>query len=96
MTRFFREGRTETVRPCSIESAAWVKAMEDNKSTVIIISFKVFLQFGNFYPFLIHRQKNVLRFCRKHANVINVVTKMQCAEKALIAICFVYMLYQNI
>ncbi|KXJ82353.1 hypothetical protein RP20_CCG014407 [Aedes albopictus] len=29
MTRLFREGRTETVRPCTIESAAWVKAMED-------------------------------------------------------------------
>lgn len=34
MTRLFREGRTETVRPCTIESAAWVKAMEDGKSTV--------------------------------------------------------------
>lgn len=29
MTRLFREGRTETVRPCTIESANWVKAMED-------------------------------------------------------------------
>ncbi|XP_071534183.1 carnitine O-palmitoyltransferase 1, liver isoform isoform X1 [Panulirus ornatus] len=29
MTRLFRDGRTETVRPCSIESSAWVKAMED-------------------------------------------------------------------
>jgi carnitine O-palmitoyltransferase 1 len=29
MTRLFREGRTETVRPCTIESAAWVKAMEN-------------------------------------------------------------------
>ena len=27
MTRLFREGRTETVRPCTIESSAWVKAM---------------------------------------------------------------------
>lgn len=34
MTRFFREGRTETVRPCTIESAAWVKAMEDNQTSV--------------------------------------------------------------
>lgn len=34
MTRLFREGRTETVRPCTIESANWVKAMEDNTSTV--------------------------------------------------------------
>lgn len=28
MTRLYREGRTETVRPCTIESAAWVKAMQ--------------------------------------------------------------------
>ncbi|CAF5050875.1 unnamed protein product, partial [Rotaria magnacalcarata] len=27
--RLFRDGRTETVRSCSIESSAWVKAMED-------------------------------------------------------------------
>ncbi|XP_037788959.1 carnitine O-palmitoyltransferase 1, liver isoform-like [Penaeus monodon] len=33
MTRLFRDGRTETVRPCTIESAAWVKAMEDKVST---------------------------------------------------------------
>ncbi|CAF0997974.1 unnamed protein product [Rotaria sordida] len=29
MTRLFRDGRTETVRSCSIESSHWVKAMED-------------------------------------------------------------------
>ncbi|KAL5289699.1 CPT1A family protein [Megaselia abdita] len=29
MTRLFKEGRTETVRPCTIESSAWVKAMDD-------------------------------------------------------------------
>lgn len=34
MTRLFREGRTETVRPCTIESTAWVKAMEDPKTSV--------------------------------------------------------------
>ncbi|XP_032679646.1 carnitine O-palmitoyltransferase 1, liver isoform isoform X1 [Odontomachus brunneus] len=33
MTRLFREGRTETVRPCTIESAKWVKSMEDNTTT---------------------------------------------------------------
>lgn len=33
MTRLFREGRTETVRPCTIESAAWVKSMEDKNAT---------------------------------------------------------------
>uniref|UniRef100_A0A182WA64 carnitine O-palmitoyltransferase n=1 Tax=Anopheles minimus TaxID=112268 RepID=A0A182WA64_9DIPT len=35
MTRLFREGRTETVRPCTIESAAWVKAMLDKDVTVL-------------------------------------------------------------
>ncbi|KAG4073892.1 hypothetical protein HA402_014097 [Bradysia odoriphaga] len=33
MTRLFREGRTETVRPCTIESSAWVQAMVSNKET---------------------------------------------------------------
>lgn len=32
MTRLFREGRTETVRPCTVESVAWVKAMENPES----------------------------------------------------------------
>jgi len=34
MTRLYREGRTETVRPCTIESAAWVRAMQDKTRTV--------------------------------------------------------------
>ena len=33
MTRLFREGRTETVRPCTIESVAWAKAMDDEEFT---------------------------------------------------------------
>lgn len=41
MTRLFREGRTETVRPCTIESAAWVKAMEDEKSTVSLLKRRI-------------------------------------------------------
>lgn len=32
MTRFYKEGRTETVRSCTVESVAWVKAMEDKNS----------------------------------------------------------------
>lgn len=32
MTRLFREGRTETVRSCTIESSAWVKAMDNPNS----------------------------------------------------------------
>lgn len=34
MTRLYREGRTETVRPCTIESSAWVLSMEDASSKV--------------------------------------------------------------
>ncbi|CAG9816018.1 unnamed protein product [Phaedon cochleariae] len=34
MTRLYREGRTETLRPLSLESAAWVKAMENAKCSV--------------------------------------------------------------
>ncbi|MCJ8733154.1 hypothetical protein PDJAM_G00219900 [Pangasius djambal] len=33
MTRMFREGRTETVRSCTIESTAFVRAMEDTTCT---------------------------------------------------------------
>lgn len=33
MTRLFREGRTETVRPCTIESSAWVNAMVENNTS---------------------------------------------------------------
>jgi carnitine O-palmitoyltransferase 1 len=34
MTRLYREGRTETVRPCTVESSVWVRAMEDKNATV--------------------------------------------------------------
>ncbi|XP_039309848.1 carnitine O-palmitoyltransferase 1, liver isoform-like isoform X1 [Solenopsis invicta] len=34
ITRLFRNGRTETVRSCTIESCRWVKAMEDKMITV--------------------------------------------------------------
>lgn len=32
MTRLYRDGRTETVRSCTVESSAWVLAMEDGNS----------------------------------------------------------------
>lgn len=47
MTRLFREGRTETVRPCTNESSAWVKAMEDPNTTVSAIT----KQFSNSQTF---------------------------------------------
>ena len=37
MTRLYREGRTETVRSCTIESAAFVRAMDDASKTVSIL-----------------------------------------------------------
>lgn len=33
MTRLFREGRTETVRPVTIESSNWVRAFENPETT---------------------------------------------------------------
>jgi carnitine O-palmitoyltransferase 1 len=33
MTRLFKEGRTETVRACTIESSEWVKSMMDPEAT---------------------------------------------------------------
>ncbi|XP_067674607.1 carnitine O-palmitoyltransferase 1, liver isoform-like isoform X2 [Haliotis asinina] len=33
MTRLFREGRTETVRSCTVESCAFVRAMDDKNNT---------------------------------------------------------------
>ena len=37
MTRLYLEGRTETVRPVTVESAAFVKAMTDPNSTVSLL-----------------------------------------------------------
>ena len=34
MTRLFREGRTETVRPCTYESCDFVRTMEDRSKMV--------------------------------------------------------------
>lgn len=34
MTRLYREGRTETLRPVTMESATWVKAMVDGNTSV--------------------------------------------------------------
>jgi hypothetical protein len=41
MTRLFRDGRTETVRSCSIESSLWVKAMEDPSVSVRKIKIEI-------------------------------------------------------
>ena len=34
MTRLFREGRTETVRPCTMEATTWARAMDDPSKSV--------------------------------------------------------------
>lgn len=47
MTRLYREGRTETVRPCTIESSAWVKAME-NPDVSVCFSL-ILLKHANYY-----------------------------------------------
>uniref|UniRef100_A0A672MIL4 carnitine O-palmitoyltransferase n=1 Tax=Sinocyclocheilus grahami TaxID=75366 RepID=A0A672MIL4_SINGR len=38
MTRLFREGRTETVRSCTIESCAFVRAMINNKTKLRLLT----------------------------------------------------------
>ena len=49
MTRLFREGRTETVRSCSIESSDWVKSMVSQSSTVTIyLSLYIFFKLNLF------------------------------------------------
>jgi carnitine O-palmitoyltransferase 1 len=45
MTRLFREGRTETVRACTVESSEWVNSMVDESSTVSIFNNKTFISF---------------------------------------------------
>ena len=41
MTRLFREGRTETVRPCTMDAVAWARAMDDpSKSASLITTFE--------------------------------------------------------
>lgn len=52
MTRLFREGRTETVRPCTIESAEFVKAMQNSK---INVKFKKNTIVYNIFIFLIFK-----------------------------------------
>lgn len=52
MTRLFLEGRTETVRPVTMESIAWVKAMEDGQSTVSVIEILTSLIFYQRFTFL--------------------------------------------
>lgn len=59
MTRLFREGRTETVRPCTIESSAWVKAMQDETKTVCHTSLQVTYKNTCFCFLQNFRMKNV-------------------------------------
>uniref|UniRef100_A0A8C5DCC5 Carnitine O-palmitoyltransferase 1, muscle isoform n=1 Tax=Gouania willdenowi TaxID=441366 RepID=A0A8C5DCC5_GOUWI len=40
MTRMFRDGRTETVRSCTNEAVAFVRAMEDCGATVLLALFR--------------------------------------------------------
>lgn len=42
MTRLFREGRTETVRSCSNESSAFVKALENGE---VLMNYLFWLSF---------------------------------------------------
>jgi carnitine O-palmitoyltransferase 1 len=37
MTRLFKEGRTETVRPCTMESVEWARSMDSPQIRVIFL-----------------------------------------------------------
>ena len=41
MTRLFKEGRTETVRACSIESTEFVKTMMNAEATVLLLFYNL-------------------------------------------------------
>lgn len=100
MTRLFREGRTETVRPCSIESAEWVKSMLDANATVNILSqlhcINSNITFFQPIPVSNPRMRSALNYCEPHASDTRELIKMQCAAKESTGICFVYMLSQSI
>lgn len=48
MTRLYREGRTETVRPVTLESCEWVKAMLDPNAKVSLFLQYIFFSFKDF------------------------------------------------
>lgn len=49
MTRLFREGRTETVRPCTIESSAWVRAMQNKDFSVSVYIYSLYFYKSELY-----------------------------------------------
>jgi len=48
MTRLFREGRTETVRSCTVESCAFVRSMDDASMPVYISCIYTVMHASNF------------------------------------------------
>jgi len=102
MTRLFREGRTETVRPCTIESSQWVKAMHDESVSVSFVrpyqncrhSLTRGMIFA-FFPVCVGvcalRNENsrpiVSRCYVKLVRSINEAIKMPCVVKASIVTC---------
>lgn len=71
MTRLFRDGRTETVRSCSIESSLWVQAMEDPSISVR------YIQSIEDNPMFNCRKPNELNFFVSHVIIINNNIEMQ-------------------
>lgn len=68
MTRLFREGRTETVRPCTIESSAWVKAMENPSTTVFAKCHVIYLLYYICFHLLQNDERVELlkKACERH------------------------------
>jgi len=55
MTRLFRDGRTETVRSCSVESSQWVKSMDDPTISVKKYKFIIIFEFILLIVFFIEK-----------------------------------------
>ncbi len=75
MTRLFRDGRTETVRSCSVESSQWVKSMDD--PTISVKKYKFIIIFEFILLIVFYRKVNELNCFVMLVIIINNNIEMQ-------------------
>lgn len=90
MTRLFREGRTETVRPCTIEAAKWVKTMENPSSTT---EERIQLLTAACQR---HQVDGATRKTLSYLVCFRLHIRTQCVVKVSTGICSVCMLFRSI